>query len=79
MKAERQGWEKNRKVSLAPDKSARAQFIGNAFLGKMSLEDQAYMCRAILAISDENAELKQRLKALELAVGQLAQGQRGAS
>lgn len=41
-------------------------------IGRMSLEDQAYMARAILSLSDENAEMKERIKALELVVHRLA-------
>lgn len=41
-------------------------------IGRMSLEDQAYMARAILSLSDENAEMKERIMALELVVQRLA-------
>ena len=54
-------------VLLKPWPSARSEFIANAVVGRMTPEDQAYMARALLQLSDENAEMRERIKALEMA------------
>lgn len=54
--------------TLAPQPSSKPVFIAHAFLGRMTPQDQAYMARALLALSDENAEIKQRIAALELVM-----------
>lgn len=78
MRVDRQPWERTAKPkpdypTLPPAISpTRPQFIERAMIGRMSLEDQAYMARAILSLSDENAEMKERIKALELVVHRLA-------
>ena len=61
-----------KKASVTPFPSSKPQFIDAAMLGRLTPEDQAYMARAILHLSDENAEMKERIKALELAVRALA-------
>ena len=81
MRVERQRWETHPKhekqpdhfyPTLTPDPPTKPKFIERAMIGRMSLEDQAYMARAILSLSDENAEMKERIKALELVVQRLA-------
>ncbi len=77
MRVDRQPWERTPKPkpdypTLPPAlPPTRPEFIERAMIGRMSLEDQAYMARAILALSDENAEMKERIKALELVVQRL--------
>lgn len=72
MRVERQYWEKAGKVpTLAPAQPEKPAFIASAFRGRMQPEDQAHMARAILFLSDENAEMKARIKALELAFAEL--------
>lgn len=66
------GMATRRKASVVPFPSTKPQFIEAAILGRMTVEDQAYMARAILALSDENATMKQQIKALEMAVKELA-------
>ena len=74
MRVDRQHWEKNpAKPSVVPVASPHAQFVKNALLGRMTPEDQAYMGRAILMLSDENAEMRARIEALEMVVRGLAQ------
>ena len=70
MKLDRQSWEvpRGRKpVTLAPEPATKPAFLERAMIGRMQPEDQAYMARALLQLSDENAELKERMKAMELA------------
>lgn len=76
MRADRQRWEMasrpvDAQPTILPEPPTRPQFIERAMIGRMSLEDQAYMARAILSLSDENAEMKERIKALELVVQRL--------
>ena len=74
MKLDRQHWERNRApVKLAPVPASKPAFIENALIGRMTPEDQAYMARAILSLSDENAEMKERIKALEMVVSDFVQ------
>lgn len=54
-------------VLLKPWPSAKSEFMANAVVGRMTPEDQAYMARALLQLSDECAELRERVKALEMA------------
>ena len=56
-------------IRLAPEPSPRRDFISRALSGVMTPEDQAYMGRAILQMSDEIAEMRERIKALEMVVG----------
>jgi hypothetical protein len=46
-----------------------------ALMGRMDPVDQAYMARAILQLSDEAAEMRERIRALEMAVGMLMKPQ----
>ena len=80
MRVHRQRWETLLKPekppepdypTLPPVPPTRPEFIERAMIGRMSLEDQAYMARAILSLSDENAEMKERIRALELVVQRL--------
>lgn len=57
-----------RAPSLTPFASSRRDFITSALLGRMTPEDQAYMARALLQMSDEIAVLKQEMVALRLAM-----------
>lgn len=73
MRVDRQRWEmasrsEETPPTILPEPPTRPQFIERAMIGRMSLEDQAYMARAILSLSDENAEMKERIRALELVV-----------
>lgn len=54
-------------VLLKPWPSARSEFMANAVAGRMTPEDQAYMARTLMQLSDECAELRERVKALEMA------------
>jgi len=72
MRVHRQRWETLLKPekppepdypTLPPVPPTRPEFIERAMIGRMSLEDQAYMARAILSLSDENAEMKERIEA----------------
>lgn len=70
MKVDRQHWELNRRekpATVMPVPSSKPLFLERAFQGRMCPEDQAYMARALLQLSDENAEMRERIKALELA------------
>jgi hypothetical protein len=60
-----------RKPTVKPFPCTKPQFIEAAMLGRMGPEDQAYMARAILALSDENAAMKEQIRALEMAVREL--------
>jgi len=44
-------------VLLKPWPSARSEFIANAVVGRMTPEDQAYMARALLQLSDYYSSL----------------------
>ena len=70
MKVDRKAWERNpREVpTLAPFPATKTQFIDSALNGRMTPEDQAYMARALLQLSDEAAEMRERIRALEMAV-----------
>lgn len=74
MRVDRQSWERaSRPVQPYPTlppapPPTRPQFIERAMIGRMSLEDQAYMARAILSLSDEAAEMREEIAALKLAV-----------
>lgn len=71
MKPERQPWPGialRKPVSLPPVPAAKIDFVQSAMIGRMTPEDMAYMARALLSLSDENAELKERVRALEMVV-----------
>lgn len=77
MKPERQPWPGisiRKPVSLPPVPAAKIDFVQSAMIGRMKPEDMAYMARALLSLSDENAELKERVRALEMAVRDLVRG-----
>jgi hypothetical protein len=77
MKVERQHWERKaaRKVpTVAPLPPTKPLFLERAFSGRMEPEDQAYMARAILQLSDENAEMRERIRALEMAFTEMRGG-----
>lgn len=57
-----------RMPSLAPEPSPRRDFIARALSGVMGPQDQAYMGRAVLQMADEIAELRERIRALEMVV-----------
>jgi len=76
MRVDRQDWEQKRPVpTLPPVVPTKPQFIERAMIGRMSLEDQAYMARAILQLSDEAAEMRERIRALEMAISLLIKPQ----
>ena len=65
MKVDRQRWETHAaKPSLQPLPSSKLKFIESALAGRMKPEDQAYMARAILQLSDEVAELRRLIRGL---------------
>jgi hypothetical protein len=65
MKVDRQRWETHAaKPSLQPMPSSKPKFIESALAGRMKPEDQAYMARAILQLSDEVAELRRLIRGL---------------
>jgi hypothetical protein len=69
MKVDRQPWETAKpRPTLPPVVPTKPQLIERAMIGRMSLEDQAYMARAILQLSDEAAEMRERIRALEMAL-----------
>ena len=71
MRVKRQHWEiaRPKVVSLKPEPSTKPDFIDAAFSGRMTPEDMVYMARAILQLCDEAAELRQRVRVLEMARG----------
>ena len=76
MRVDRQEWEKKRPVpTLPPVVPTKPQVIERAMIGRMSLEDQAYMARAILQLSDEAAEMREKIRALEMAVALMVKPQ----
>jgi hypothetical protein len=69
MKVKRQNWEiAAKKPTLAPEVPNKRIFMQRALMGRMDPVDQAYMARAILQLSDEAAEMRERIRALEMAV-----------
>lgn len=54
--------------TLKPWPTDRSGFIESALLGRMRPEDQAYMARAILQMSDEIAELREIVRALQMVM-----------
>ena len=73
MRVDRQPWERAAAKASYPTMPAaapptRPQFIERAMIGRMSLEDQAYMARAILMLSDEAATMREEIAALKLAI-----------
>lgn len=44
------------------------RLIRDVFTGKTTIADLTYMAKAILQMSDEMAEMRERIKALELAM-----------
>lgn len=49
-----------------------APLAGRVFQGRLNISDLPYMAKAILQISDENHELRERVRALEMVVQQIA-------
>ena len=65
MKVDRQRWETHAaKPSVQPMPPSKPKFIESALAGRMKPEDQAYMARAILQLSDEVAELRRLIRGL---------------
>lgn len=57
---------------VAPDPHDHARkLINAAFCGKVGPADMVYMARALLQLSDELAEMKERVRALELVAKNL--------
>lgn len=54
--------------TLKPWPSDRRGFIESALIGRMRPEDQAFMARAILQMSDEIAELRETVRALQMVM-----------
>ena len=76
MRVDRQEWEKKRPVpTLPPEVPTKRIFMQRALMGRMDPVDQAYMARAILQLSDEAAEMRERIRALEMAVAMLIKPQ----
>ncbi len=72
MRVDRQEWEKERPApTLPPEVPTKRIFMQRALMGRMDPVDQAYMARAILQLSDEAAEMRERIRALEMAVTRL--------
>jgi hypothetical protein len=57
----------------APVDHAR-KLINAAFLGKLEPQDMVHMARALLQISDEMAEVRERMAAMEMAFRALLAG-----
>jgi len=51
--------------SIKPEPDHARKLINAAFCGKVGPQDLLYMARALLQLSDEIHELRQRLKRLE--------------
>jgi hypothetical protein len=76
MRVDRQEWEKKRPVpTLPPEVPNKRIFMHRALMGRMDPVDQAYMARSILQLSDEAAEMRARIRALEMAVAMLMKPQ----
>ena len=53
-----------RRVTVRPWPSSASQFMDRAMLGRMTPEDQAYMARAVLQMSDEIRVLRVQMDRL---------------
>lgn len=56
-----------RKPSVVPFPARQSEAIQRAMMGRMGPEDQAYMARALLQLSDEMETLRQEVIAIRLA------------
>ena len=65
----------HRPISLAPHGPATPQadhtrrLINAAFCGKLEPQDMVHMARALLQLSDEMAEMRERMRAMEIRIG----------
>lgn len=72
----------HRPITLAPHGPATPQadhtrkLINAAFLGKLGPQDMVHMARALLQLSDEMAEMRERMRAMEMVVRAVMAGRK---
>ncbi len=76
MRVDRQHWERIPAPTLAPAPITKPAFLERAFAGRIGPDDLVHIARAVLSLSDENAELRQRIVALEMAFKEMRGGVR---